>query len=129
MRTSVEIKGIKELREELKRLESLEPVKKAVRVNSALLHQRAQAKAVFRGHMEWRKGVGLVFVKPTGFLRRSIMGPYLELSGLSGKVRAEADYAGYVEKGTRYMAAQPYMEPALREVEPLFLADLRSIFK
>lgn len=31
-------------------------------------------------------------------------------------VRANANYAGYVELGTRYMHAQPYLRPALYRV-------------
>lgn len=129
MRSSIHITGIKEMQKELQRLSSMEPVKEVIRHNTILLHQRTQSKAVFRGHMGWEKGRGYVFIKPTGFLRRNILGPYFELRGLTGKVRAEAEYSGYVEKGTRYMAAQPYMQPALNEIEPLFLADLRRILK
>lgn len=29
------------------------------------------------------------------------------------QITADADYAGYVELGTRYMDAQPYLRPAL----------------
>lgn len=47
----------------------------------------------------------------TGHLRASIEpGP---VEGDSVKVWARAPYAGYVEMGTRHMAAQPYLRPAL----------------
>ena len=127
MRSTIRIEGVDELKKELTRLASMEHVKKAVRLSGADLHLTAQRNAVFRGHYEWKPGQGYIFVKPTGFLRRNIMGPYLELSGLSARVAAEADYSGYVEMGTRFMAAQPYMRPALNEVEPRFLESLRSM--
>lgn len=46
---------------------------------------------------------------------------------MSGVVRAEVDYAEYVEKGTRFMAAQPYMKPAFEDQKPLFLRDLKKV--
>lgn len=47
----------------------------------------------------------------TGRLRASIEpGP---VEGDTVRVWAHASYAGYVEMGTRHMAAQPYLRPAL----------------
>lgn len=50
----------------------------------------------------------------TGFLRSSI---YHELGvdgqGLFANVGARAHYAAFVEFGTRFMAAQPFLRPAL----------------
>lgn len=64
----------------------------------------------------------------TGHLKRSISS---EINNgeevMQGIVGATADYAGYVEKGTRYMSAQPYLKPALNEVKPQFLADMERI--
>jgi HK97 gp10 family phage protein len=52
----------------------------------------------------------------TGFLRSSI---HVErISHLALQVRADADYAAYVEYGTRFMAAQPYMTPAVEAIWP-----------
>jgi len=48
---------------------------------------------------------------------------------MTGRVKATADYAGYVEKGTRFMAAKPYLEPSLNEVKPGFLDDLKRMKK
>ena len=48
----------------------------------------------------------------TGHLKRSaIVG--ISLPKLEGRVKYAADYAGYLEKGTRYMAARPYLKPSL----------------
>jgi HK97 gp10 family phage protein len=50
----------------------------------------------------------------TGNLRNSI-GAH-KLADGQWEVRADAEYALYVEMGTRYMAAQPFMQPALDTV-------------
>lgn len=47
----------------------------------------------------------------TGFLRNSIMGRMID--GLKGIVEVFAEYAIYVEYGTRKMAAQPFFHPAV----------------
>lgn len=47
----------------------------------------------------------------TGFLKASV-----DESG--GKVVADADYAGYVEWGSRHAPAQPFMRPAKTMAEP-----------
>lgn len=50
----------------------------------------------------------------TGYMRdhisRTVVGPWFF-------VEAEADYSGFVEYGTRYMAAQPFMTPAAEETD------------
>ena len=59
----------------------------------------------------------------TGHLKRSIT---LEVNSMTATVQEHADYGIYVELGTRYMGAQPYMKPALQSVEGPFVADLRK---
>ncbi|MFC5947074.1 HK97-gp10 family putative phage morphogenesis protein [Pseudonocardia lutea] len=46
----------------------------------------------------------------TGELRESITA---EVHGTTGTVKATAEHAAYVELGTRYQSAQPYLRPAL----------------
>lgn len=62
----------------------------------------------------------------TGHLKRSIT---LEVNSMTATVQEHADYGIYVEMGTRYMGAQPYMKPALNSVEGAFVADLRKAVK
>lgn len=45
----------------------------------------------------------------TGFLRSSL---YYRVADFSYTVGVKASYGGYVEFGTRYMMAQPYLRPA-----------------
>jgi len=52
----------------------------------------------------------------TGALRNSI---YYRITGFLGfEVGASMHYAGFVEYGTRYMRARPYLRPALEEKLP-----------
>jgi HK97 gp10 family phage protein len=56
----------------------------------------------------------------TGRLVASIEGevdPSSMAMRLSAGDEAEVNYAGYVELGTRYMAAQPYLRPALTAID------------
>jgi HK97 gp10 family phage protein len=51
----------------------------------------------------------------TGHLRSSI---YAKISEWVAEIGAEATYALFVELGTRYMQAQPYLYPAIQEHLP-----------
>jgi len=51
----------------------------------------------------------------TGHLRGSI---YAKISEWVAEIGAEATYALFVELGTRYMQAQPYLYPAIQEHLP-----------
>lgn len=50
----------------------------------------------------------------TGYLQNSIRSS--RTGAGSWRVEAGAEYAAHVEYGTRYMAAQPYLRPALDEI-------------
>lgn len=51
----------------------------------------------------------------TGHLRSTI---YARISEWVAEVGAEADYALFVEMGTRYVRARPYLYPAIQEYLP-----------
>ena len=51
----------------------------------------------------------------TGFLRSSINH---QVAGNVLHINADADYASFIEFGTMRMTAQPYLLPAVREVQP-----------
>lgn len=67
----------------------------------------------------------------TGFLKSSITPSDLRRTGQTGVIEAEtgptANYGRYVEDGTSRQAPQPYMAPALAEVEPGFVAAIESL--
>lgn len=53
----------------------------------------------------------------TGRLRASIgLTTSPSPNGLIVRVGSNVEYAGYIERGTSRMRAQPYLEPALRQV-------------
>ncbi len=109
---AVKLKGVNELRLALKKKANMDSVKRIVKQNGAELQAKAQRNAPV----------------DTGNLKRSIQ---LEISegGLSAKSEAMAEYAPYVEWGTRYMEAQPYMKPAFNDQKEQFRRDMDRLTK
>lgn len=109
---SVIFSGDKELLNTLEKMARTEVYKEVVKKNGAAFQRTAQRKAVFK------KGYS------TGATKRSIK---LDLAsnGLRAVVKANTDYSGYLEVGTRKMEAQPFMQPAFNEIQPKFIDDLR----
>lgn len=50
-------------------------------------------------------------------------------AGLTGIVGPTADYAPYVEYGTRFMSAQPYVRPAFNYQKVKFMAEMKALVK
>jgi HK97 gp10 family phage protein len=48
---------------------------------------------------------------------------------MTGIIHSQASYSGYLEFGTRFMSAQPYMKPALFDVYPRFQRDMTDVFE
>lgn len=61
----------------------------------------------------------------TGNLKNSIQAVRIGIA--HWKVVVGAHYGMYVEWGTRFMAAQPFLQPAVNIVRPQFLAALRKV--
>lgn len=120
--------GIEELQKKVAKNIKLDAVKRVVRQNGAELQKRAQDNADFRGHYAWEKGKGKVFKKPTGKLKESIM---LDITdgGLTAEVEPTAEYAPYVELGTRFMEAQPYLKPAWEVQKEQFKKDMQKLVR
>lgn len=117
----VEVVGMTALMRKLKDNVTLDDVKRVVKHNGQELQKKAQKHADFRGHYEGKK-----FVPPTGNLKRSIA---LEMksNGLTAEVEPGAEYAAYVEFGTRFMDAQPYLKPAYNEQKQKFKSDMDKL--
>lgn len=109
-RRNVSLKGVSELTMKLKSNANMKDVKQIVKQNTAELTQGAQRKAPV----------------DTGNLRRSIT---MDLSdgGLTGKVKPTADYAPYLEYGTRFQSAQPFMRPAFNKQKEQFKSDMDKL--
>lgn len=61
----------------------------------------------------------------TGHLRNSIQAQ--RTGDAEAEVTVGAEYAGYVEYGTRHMAAQPYLTPAAEEQREPFEQAMRQL--
>lgn len=109
---SLGFKGISELESKLKRNASMNQVKNIVKTNGAELNAKAARNAPV----------------DTGFLRRSIVFDIASF-GLSARSVALAEYAPYLEWGTRFMSAQPFMGPAFRQQSKKFKSDLVRLVK
>ena len=62
----------------------------------------------------------------TWFMHDSI---YTSYEPLTGFIHSPASYSGYVEFGTRYMSAQPFIRPALEWMKPKYEKDLRDVIR
>ncbi len=109
-RSYVKLDGVEKLKKAFLQKAKLEPAKAILRQNGAEMHQKAQRYAPV----------------DTGDLQRSISLQFVD-DGCSALVEASVNYAGYVEYGTRKMAAQPYLRPALAEQKVQLQADLQKI--
>lgn len=99
--------GVNELKIALAKNANLEAAKLIVQKNGAQLQQKAQRNTPV----------------DTGNLRRSEM-LELEDNGLTARVAAHANYAPYVEYGTRFMDGRHYMKAAFDAQAPIFKSDM-----
>jgi HK97 gp10 family phage protein len=119
----IKIEGVDELQKAFKDKVSLDDIKKVVRHNGAQLQNKTMQKANFKGHFEGKK-----FVKPTGTTKRSIALTIKDL-GLTAEVEPTTEYSPYLEYGTRFMEAQPFVRPAYEEQKEKFKKDLEKLMK
>lgn len=119
----VRIDGFDKLEAKLKRNMDLGAVRTVVRKNGADLQTKAQKNAPV-GTPQSTGIPGYV----GGTLKRSVE---LDITdgGLTAEVEPTADYAAYVEYGTRFMEAQPYLKPAYDEQKKKFIKDLNELVR
>lgn len=119
----VRIDGFDKLEARLKRNMNLGAVRTVVRKNGADLQTKAQENAPV-GTPQSTGIPGYV----GGTLKRSVE---LDITdgGLTAEVEPTADYAAYVEYGTRFMEAQPYLKPAYDEQKKKFVKDLNELVR
>lgn len=104
--------GLHELQVKLKECQNFDKVKAYVKKNGSRLQSKSMDKAPV----------------DTGNLKRGIT---LDIKdgGQSAVVESTVHYAGYVEYGTRFMEAQPYVGPSFNEVKGQFKRDLEKLVK
>lgn len=108
----IKVVGIEKLQKKLKKNVQMEDVKRVVRHNGAEMQEKAQRNAPV----------------DTGTLERSI-GLEITDSGMAAEVEPTAEYAPYVELGTRFMEAQPYLKPAFDDQKEKFKKDMKKLVK
>ncbi len=111
-RTAVRLEGFEELQARLKKNATLEDVKTVVQDRGRQMQDVAQT----------------VCPRRTGQLANGITLEILD-EGLTAEVAPHTNYAGYVEWGTRFMSAQPYVRPAYMQESERFKADLSKLMK
>lgn len=112
MKAQLEYKGIDHLVRHLKKAATMETVKVVVKSNTAEMNEKMQRGAPV----------------DTGYLRRSINMRLLE-AGFSGVVGPTANYAPYLEYGTRYMSARPFVRQAFNYQKVKFMAEMKALVR
>ena len=112
----IQITGLDKLEKALKANATMQKVKKTVRGNGRELQKKMQSKADFvKGYQ-------------TGTTKKSI-NLEIEDNRLTASVGPLSEYHPYLEYGTRFMEAQPFIKPALDEQKEKFFADLKELMK
>lgn len=111
-KSNMEIVGMEKLSRQLRKNMDLEPVKKEVKRYGGLLQRDAMRNAAV----------------DTGTLKRSISID-IEDEGLTAKIQPNVEYAPYIEYGTRYMSAQPFMKPSFLTQSIAFKQALDKLVK
>lgn len=110
--SGIKVNGLDQLNAKLRKNADINVVKTVVKKNGADLQKKAQHYAPV----------------DTGTLKRSI-GLSIKDGGMTAVVAPTAEYAEYVEYGTRFMESQPFLRPALGEQKPIFKNDLEKIMR
>ena len=127
--SDIKIEGIERFQKKLKKNVSLDAVKKVVKHYGDKMDVDAKKNAEhFKGHYGWSKDKGYGFIKPSGNLKQGIISDP-KRDGLEYQTESTVNYAGYVECGTRFMDAQPYLKPAFKDAAKGMKRDLKRLEK
>lgn len=88
--------------------------------------ERGVKQAVAKATLSIESGAKKRAPVDTGNLRSSIKG---DVNGFEGEVTAGAEYAPFVEFGTRHNASQPFVGPAAEEERPKFNQAIREALR
>lgn len=118
MARSVRIIGDKELYARLDDLTKMDAIKKIVQRNGSELQ---------RGMMR-QTGVSFKKGYVTGQTKRSIQ-LNITNSGFTAEVEPTTEYSPYVEYGTRFMEAEPFVRPSFNAQSVRFKSDLDKLMR
>ena len=116
-------RGDKELMRKLNRMSKMKEAKEIVKDNTTQLQEKMMNNAVFKGHKRGNR-----FIKPTGKTKGSISISF-ENGGLTGFVEPKTKYSPYLEFGTRYMSAQPFVGISFHQQVKTFYKDMHNLVK
>lgn len=114
--SGIKIEGIEKLQAKLKKNVQMDDVKRVVKTNGAQLKNKMVRNANFvKGYQ-------------TGTTKRHIFRNTKD-SGLTVEVGSTTEYSPYLEFGTRFMEAQPFVRPSLDEQKKEFVKDFKKLTK
>lgn len=112
----IHVKGLDKLQKALKENVTLDDVKRVVSHNGQQMQVKMQTNADFtRGYA-------------TGTTKRSI-GLEITDGGFTAEVEPGTEYSPYLEYGTRFMDAQPFVKPAYDEQKAKFKRDMQKLVR
>ena len=112
----IKVNGIEELQAKLKKNVNLDDIKTVVLHSGELLDnnmKRETSAAFVKGYSKGDTARSITLTMSDG--------------GMTATVAPGTDYSPYVEYGTRFMAAEPFVRPAFDIVKPQFLDDLKKL--
>lgn len=112
----IKVQGLDDLQKRLKENVTLDDVKRVVRQNGAELQQKIQDNADFK--------MGYA----TGTTKRSV-DLQIKDGGMTAESGPTTEYAPYLEYGTRFMDAQPFVRPAYNEQKAQFQKDMQKLVR
>ena len=112
----VQIKGLDKLEKKLKENVTLNDVKHVVRKNGSEMQSKVQDNAEFSQGYQ------------TGQTKRSI-GLAIKDAGMTAEVEPTTHYSPYLEYGTRYMDAQPFVRPGHNAQKKKFKSDMQKLVR
>ncbi len=112
MKANLSLKGIDQLVKHLNKAATLQDVKQVVKSNTADMTAKMQE----------------VVPVDTGNMKRSITMEVTD-GGFTGVAGPHTNYAAYVEYGTRFQAAQPFIKPSFDVQKGVFINDLERLLK
>ena len=112
----ITVDGLDKLKKALKEKVTLDDVKKVVRKNGQELQEKIQGNADFKMGYQ------------TGATKRSV-GLEFQDSGMTAESGPETEYSPYVNFGTRFMDAQPFVTDAYNEQKERFKSDMQKLVR
>lgn len=118
MAINYHLNGLKEIQTALKQRTSKKEIIDVVKTNTTEVQRAAMSKAssvYTRGYStgDTKKSIGIEFGN----------------GGMSGLIGMGMEYNPYTEKGTRFMAAEPVLDPTFHKQKTKFKSDLEKLLK